>query len=315
MRIKARQTIGEAWEFTQNNKRLILSYALLPALLTTLVGIVYLGYQYVFLVNSPAFGGEEGFLLEFITTVLDFVRQNFQNTVPFIVAAGAIVVLFLLVPSLFEGAIIQLIARKRNGQETRIRDGLRYGIMSFLPIFEYSWLTRTFSIFSLFTWATLIIRGLGWDAFQALSPILIILGIAGVVMTLLFTYTEFFIVIDDRRVIESIAKSSVLVMTHLEETILLSILMLIISIRILIQILFVLLIPAVMMSIMYFLATSTIPGLAIGLAILVGLILLYIAAYLSATIHVFAASVWTFTFLDLTSLKDESARKRVKPKE
>lgn len=315
MRIKARKTIGEAWEFTQNNKRLILGYAFLPALLTTLVGIVYLGYQYIFLINSPAFGGKESFLLELITTVLDLVRQNFQNTFPLLIAAGVVVILFLLVPSLCEGAIIQLIARRRNGQDVRVRDGLRYGIMSFLPLFEYSWLTRTFSIFSLFTWSTMIIRGLGWEGFNALSPVLIIMAIAGVAMTLLFTYTEFFIVIDDRGVIESIAKSSVLVMTHLEETILLSILMLIISIRILIQIVFVLLIPAAMIGIAYFLASSTIPGFAIGLAALVGLILLYIAAYLSATIHVFAASVWTFTFLDLSSRKDDSARRRVKTPE
>lgn len=315
MRLKAREIIGEAWEFTQHNKRLIIWYAFFPALLTTLVGIVYLGYQYLFLLNSPAFGADEGFLLKFISSVLDLIRANISSTVPLFIATGIIVILYILIPSLCEGAIIQLIARKRNDQEVRTRDGFRYGIMSFLPIFEYSWLVRTFSIFSVLTLSTMIIRGLGWEGFQTLSPILIVFALAGIILTLLFTYTEFFIVIDDRRVIESVAKSSVLVMTHLEETILLSILMLIISIRILIQIVFVLLIPAAMITIAYFLTSSTIPGLALGLAAVVGLILLYIAAYLSATIHVFAASVWTFTFLDLTAQKDESARKRVKTTE
>lgn len=315
MRLKAREIIGEAWEFTQSNKKLILWYAFLPSLLTTLVGIVYVAYQYVFLINSPAFGVEEGFLLRFVSSVVALIQSNFSSTLPFLIAAAVIVVLYILIPSLCEGAIIQLIARKRNRQKIRTRDGLRYGIMSFLPLFEYSWLTRTFSIFSIVTWSTFLIRGLGWEGFQTFSPLLILLALVGIVMTLFFTYTEFFIVIDDRRVIESITKSSVLVITHLEETILLSILMLIISLRIVIQILFVLLIPAVMITIAYVLASSTLPTFALGLAAIVGLVLLYIAAYLSATIHVFAASVWTFTFLDLTAQKSDSARKRTKSTE
>lgn len=311
MPLKARRIIGEAWEFTQNNRKLIIWYAFIPSVLTTLAGILYLVYQYYAFASSPLFGNlDQGFLQTLILQVLQIVRENFAGTMPILVTAGIIAVLYILIPPFCEGAIIQLVARKRNGQEVRTRDGLRHGFMSFLPLFEYSWLIRTFSLVSLTAWAALIMRSLGWEAFQTFLPVFIIFAIVGVILTVLFTYSEFFIVIDDRRVIESVAKSSVLVMTHLEETILLSILMLIISIRIIIQILFVFLIPAVMLVIAYFIASATLPAIALTIALVVGTILLYFASYLSGTIHVFAASVWTFTFLELTAEEITSAREK-----
>ena len=310
MSLKARSTIGEAWEFTQNNRRLIKWYAFLPAVLSTVVGILYVAYQYLSFVNSPLFGQEQTFLAQVALRARDFFSANGEFIVPMIIVVAVVGILYILVPSFCEGSIIQIIARKKNGQEVKMREGIRYGLLSFLPIFEYSWLVRTFSVVSAFTWAGFLARNLGWDALNTFTPILIIYFIIGLIVAVLFTYTEFFIVIDDRKVIESIAKSSTLVVPHLEETLLLSILMLIISVRILLQIVFVLLIPGAMLLIIYLFASASIPFVAYVVAGGVGLVLLYIASYLSATIHVFAASVWTFTFLELTSTELTSAREK-----
>jgi len=196
-----------------------------------------------------------------------------------------------------------------------MRDGIRYGFLSFLPLFEYSWLTRTFSLVSMISWTSFVGRNLGWDALNAFLPIMIFLAIVGIVLTIIFTYTEFFIVIDDRRVIESIAKSSVLVVTHLEQTLLLLILMLIISVRIIVQIVFVLLIPAIIALIIYFVTSAAVPIVALTAGGVIGLLLLFLAAYLNSIIHVFAASVWTFTFLELTHDEYVSARDKIEEEE
>lgn len=312
MNISSRQIIAEAWDFTQSNKKLIIWYAFVPAVLTTLVGIVYVGYQYFAFVSSPLFQDWDQSFLELIFENLVLILgQNFEASLPFIVTIAVIGLMYLIVPSICEGSIIQLVARKRNGQDVRTRDGIRYGLMSFLPIFEYSWLVRTFNWITLLTWVAFVMRNLGPEAAGGLMPIIIVFFIAGIVLTLLFTYTEFYIVIDGRRMIESVAKSSGLVIMHLEKTLLLAILMLIIGIRVIIQVLFVLLIPAIMIAIVYFIAAGTIPIFAMVIAGIVGLVLLYIASYLSATIHVFAATVWTFTFLELTHEEEVSAREQV----
>ena len=310
-----RHIIAQAWEFTQNNKKMIYWYAFFPSLLTTMAGVIYLMYQYFAFRSSPLFENwNQSFTMVALKTVVDIVRQNISSTLPLIVVAVIIIILYLLVPSACDGAIIQLIARKKNGQDVRTRDGFRYGMMSFLPLFEYSWLIRTFSLVSLFGNASFVMRNLGMTAFWMASPVFVVIAIAGIAMAVLFTYAEYYIVIDDSKVLESVAKSAKLVFEHLEETILLSILMLIISVRILIQLLFVLLIPLAIIGSIYLFA-SWIPWIGFAVGGVLGLGLLYLASYLSATIHVFAATVWTFSFLYLTNEPVVSAREKVEGKD
>lgn len=304
-----REVVNEAWGFTQENKKMIIWYAFFPSLLTTLAGILLLIYQYFALRSSPLFENwDRSFTSIAVTTVLDVIRSNFSSSVPFIIIAVIIVLLYIFVPAFCEGAIIQLIARKKNGHAIRTRDGIRFGFLSFLPIFEYTWLIRTFSLVSMLTQMSFIGRNLGLETLKSLLPIFVLFAIAGIIMTVLFTYSEFFIIIDDNKVMESIAKSSTLVITHLEETLLLLFLMLIISVRIILQILIVLLIPGIIFGFIYLFASSAFPAVGITIGTIIGLIFLYAASYLSGTIHVFAATVWTFTFLKLTDEGIVSAR-------
>lgn len=301
MRISTRKIIQEAWEFTQKNRKTLIWYAFVPSLLGTVVGILYLIYQYFAFRSSRLFENwEYSFTSLLIQEVLKIIRDNFSSTIPFLIVAIIIGILYLLLPSFCEGALIQLIARKRNQQDTRPQDGIGYGFLSFLPLFEYSWLVRTFSIVSMITWSGFIARNLGLEVLQTLLPVLIIFTIVGIILSLFFTYTEFFIVIDNAKVMESITKSCTLVVTHLEKTLLLSILMLIISVRIILQILVVLLIPLIIIGVVYLVASATLSGFALIIGAILGLILLYLAAYLNGVIHIFAATVWTFTFLELT---------------
>lgn len=294
---------------TQSNKKLIMLYALIPAFLSTFVGMFYLVYQYYAFLSSPLFENwDRSFFYYIIVNVLTVLKDHFSSLWPLLIVAIILTIFYFLVPSFCEGAIIQMVARRRNKQEVRTGDGFRYGILSFLPIFEYSLIAKSFSIVSIITWSAFVLRNLGWGWFNGLLPFFVIFAVVCVILTLLFTYSEFFIVIDDRPVMEAISKSTVLVITHLEETILLSILMLIIGIRIIIQLLFVLLIPLVMLFLVYIFASTAFPAIGIVSAGVIGLVLLYLASYLSGIIHVFAASVWTFTFLDLTNLEDVSAR-------
>lgn len=307
-----RQIIAEAWEFTQNNKKMTIWYAFFPALLTTVAGIIYLTYQYFAFLSSPLFENwDHGFLSVLIGTILQWVRENFSSAVPLIVIAAILGLFYLFFPPVCEGGLIQLIARKKNGQEIKTRNGIKYGMLYFLPLFEYSTLLGTFSLVSIFGEGAFVARNLGWEAFKTLSPIFIVFLLVGIVLTVLFSYTQFFIVIDDRKVFESIVKSCGLVIRHLEETLLLSILMIIISIRILVQIGVVILIPAVILTPIYFFASSALPEIGIVLGGVLGLIALYLASYLNGIIHVFAATVWTFTFLELTRQQEVSARDKV----
>ncbi len=306
-----KRVIAEAWEFTQNNKKVILVYAFLPAIIETLAGIIYLGYQFYAFKSSPLYENwQHSFGYVLFVTVLDVLKHNISSIVPIIIVAVIIAILYLLLPAVCEGAIVQLVARKKNGQDVKTRHGIKYGMWSFLPLFEYSMLTRTISLAALLSLMSSVARNLGMNIFNVFIIVFILYAIMSVALTLLFTYTEFFIIIDDRKVFDSISRSCQLVITHLEETIMLTIMMLIISVRILVQIIFVLLIPAIIVASIYLFAATSVPFVGIIVGGVLGLILLYIAAYLSGTIHVFAATVWTFTFLEFTAEQAISAREK-----
>lgn len=304
-----REIVAEAWQFTQENKRLAIWYGAIPAFFTTLVGIGYIVYQYYAFLSSRLFQNwNRSFLTVVFSTVMDFLQSHRGVILPLIIALIVMVLAYFFIPVICQGALIQLIARRKNGQLVSGKKGVRYGMMAFLPLFEYRLFVQTFSIFSIFSILATSLRNLGWGILGTIVPILIFVLIAALAIAIFLTYTEFYIVIDGDGVFTSIAKSFNLVVKHLEETILLTILMLIIGLRIIIQVLFVMVIPAVVIGVIYLLAAANLPNLGLVIGSILGVIGLLVAAYLNGIIHTFAVAVWTFTFLKLTSEVEAHAR-------
>ncbi len=301
--------IYEAWQFTQNNKKMIRWYAFVPALLSTVVGIGIVIYQILAFKASPLFDdAPQSFAYVVVTTILDFIRNNIELTVPLIITSIILVILYFLLPVLLDAAMIQVMARKRNGQQVTLPEGINYGMLRFLPFFEYSLLMGTFSVISIFTEGAFILRNLGPEIFKTLLPIIGIIMIVAFIMHMLFTFAEYYIIIDETGVMEGIVKSCTLVILNLQQTFTLFILMLIIAIRILIQIILIIIIPAIIVIGLAYYTSISLPEY--GLFILMGLsgIFLLFASYLAAVVHVFSVAVWTYTFLDLTSKEVISAR-------
>jgi len=132
--------------------------------------------------------------------------------------------------------------------------------------------------------------------------------VVGLVLYVLFTFSEYYIVIDNEKVMSSIVKSCTLVILNLQQTFMLVLLMLIIGIRIIIQLVLVIIIPAIVIVGLGYFASTSLSGYS--LLILVGFsgLLLILASYLAAVVYVFSVAVWTFTFLDFTSKDEYNAR-------
>lgn len=310
--MKYKETIYEAWQFTQKNKKMILWYGFLPALLTTIVGIFYVTYQILAFKASPLFDdAPRSFAYVVVTTIFDFIRDNISFTVPLIITAIILVIVYFLLPVILDASMIQVIARRKNGQETGLVDGIKYGILRFLPFFEFSLIMRTFSLISISAEAAFVLRNLGPDVFQSFIPVFIIVVTVALVIHILFTFAEYYIIIDDESVMSSIVKSCTLVILNLQKTFILVILMLIIAIRIIIQVVLVIIIPAIVVSALAFYTTVSLPSYGIIVLGIVSVIFLLFAAYLAAVVHVFSVTVWTFTFIDFTSEEHLSAREKI----
>jgi len=304
-----RKVIAESWRTTQKSKNLILWFGFIPSLLTTTVGVGYIGYQFFSFKKSYLFDeANESFFNDVFTFIWEFISTHVSWTAPLIVAVIIFFILYIIFPTLAKASAIQAIARKKNNQKSGVGVGMRYGIMSFLPLFEYHLLIKTFALFSILIEMSFVIRNLGLEIFQFLLPIFILLMIISFLLTLLFTYTDFFIVIDDQGVFKSIKKSARLVIMHWKHTFLITILMILIGIRIIIQAVMVFLIPAIVVLITGYIATIAVPVTGVIIGGIAGFIALILAAYLNGIVDVFSYTVWTHTFLEISSEKEVSAR-------
>lgn len=302
--MNSRHIIAQAWQFTGQHKKLMWWYAFIPALLTTLIGILYMAYQFFAFKTSPLFdNAPRSFLTQVITTTVEFFQKHDNFLFPALLTALIILLLYALLPTITQGGLIQLIAKYKKGESPRPVQGISLGLLVFLPLIEYHLLIKTFSIFSLLTEAAFIVRNLGTGALKTLLPIFILAALIGFVLTLLFTYSEFFIVLDKKPVLRSMGRSAKLVILSWQHTFLIGILMIIIGIRIIINILAVLLVPTLLFFSAGFLISISLGTAGLIVGVIVSLIGLFVASYFTGIINVFANAVWTFTFLELMEEK------------
>ncbi|KKP36660.1 hypothetical protein A2483_03215 [Candidatus Peregrinibacteria bacterium RIFOXYC2_FULL_33_13] len=305
-----KKLIAESWKLTLENKKLILWYAFFPAILTTLIGIIYLTYQIIATWKSQLFSEQhnESILYKIFKTIFDLFQDNPGTGFVLIIISIVIILLYLFVPTLTQGALISLTARISNNQKVRLIDGVSYGFLSFLRLFEYHLLIKSFGILTVFTELAFIGRNFGWLWVKLLSIPMILFGIFSFVILLMFTYAEYFIVIDEEGVFPAIGKSTKLVIKHWPETFLIGILMIIITIRVLVNALLVLLIPTLIILPTGYFASIALGKLGLIIGITLGVIGLLLASYFAAIVEVFSKFVWVKTFLHLTTKPELTAR-------
>lgn len=303
-----KKIIAEAWHLTQERKDLFWWFAFIPALLSSVVSIVYLAYQFVAFSSSDLFKDREGSgdIMDTIMTVGKNLLSEQTGLAVFLVVIAAIVGLaYLMLPVFTQGALIQLIAKMRAGQKVNMLEGVSFGFTRFLQLFEYHLAVKTFSFVSILTYAALVLRMLGVDAFMFFIWILLMFAFIGLMLGVLFTYSEYFIVIDRKGVFKSMLASSGLVIRHWHHTLFMFILMVIISIRIIVNLLIAMIIPILVIAPVFLFASLALAKIGVFIGGLIGLIALYFGAYFLGIFEVFATAVWTFTFLELTSQDDD----------
>ena len=302
--MNSRHIIADAWHFTRENPKLMWWFAFFPCLLTTLIEIFYLLYQFFAFKHSELFHYDgKSFLAEVIGTSFDFLNVHGDLWVPAIITVSIVLTLYALLPTLCQGALIQTIAKKKQGEELGIPQGISLGMLAFLPLLEYHLLIKTFSIISLITEAAFVLRNLGPGALTTLLPVFIAVMMIGFVLMLLFTYSEFFIILGKKSPLSAMGQSAKLVVISWQHTFLIAILMLIIGLRVIINIVAVMLVPALLFFSAGFLATISFQSLGLIIGAMVSVIGLFVASYFTGVLNVFSNTVWTLTYLELMNEK------------
>ena len=304
-----RKIISDSWRYTQENKGLIYWFGFFPSLLTTTVGIGYLTYQFFAFKKSFLFdNAETSFMHDVVNFGWSFLSGHATLTVPLVIVGIIVAILWILIPTLAKASAIQAIARSKNGQKSGVGVGLKYGLMAFLPLFEFHLLVKTFSPMSMVTEMGFVARNLGMGIFNALLPVFLIIMVISFVLVLFFTFVDLYIVIDNEKILTSMKKSAKLVVLNWQQTVLITILMIIIGVRIIIQAVLIFVVPLAVIFTAGYLATIALETTIIIVAGIVGVLGLLLSAYLGGIVDIFSYTVWTYAFLELTSEGEISAR-------
>lgn len=294
--MNSRDIVRKAWQITQVHLKKLIWYGAVPSFFSVIVSSGYLAYQYNAFRHSELFGESQttSEVLPFLYWLWDIVSAHPWMTVSFVIFAILFFIAYVVIPPIFHGTLIAAIMRIRDYKP--IEGALEVGLRRFFPMFEFGLLTGTFSVVTLFTESSFIVRWWGLNVFFVALPILLFVATIGLIASFLFTYSEYYIVLDNRGLIESIKESVILVIANLRQTILVLVLMLLISARIILNVLLVLLIPMVIVLLSsYFAAVlSSVFGLIVIGIFSLGVLL--VASYLLGLFHVFAAAVWVLTF-------------------
>ncbi|MBI5421684.1 hypothetical protein HZA44_00940 [Candidatus Peregrinibacteria bacterium] len=290
-----RDIVRKAWQVTQVHLKKLIWYGAVPAFFSTVVSSVYLGYQYHAFTTSTLFTHKDPSLGDTATVVWGLISTYPKLTVALVIVAAVIMAGYTVLPPIFHAALIHAIMRIKNYEP--ISGSFEVGLRRFFPMFEYSVISGSFSVITVFTESSFVLRWWGEKVFFFILPIFLLIAMVGLIASFLFTYAEFFIVVDDKRVIKSIGESVILVLANLRKTILVFILMLLISARVILNVILVLLIPMGIVALAGYLASVFVSTVGIVLIAIFGVAALMVTSYLMGLFNVFSTAVWVFTYV------------------
>jgi len=289
-----RDIVQKSWQVTQVHLKKLIWYGAVPAFFTTLVSSVFLAYQYHAFATSTLFTHKDPELADSVRMVWGIVSAYPKASIFLAIVAIIVFGGYTLLPPIFNGALIHALMKIKNYEP--ISGSLEIGLRRFFPMFEFALISGSFSIITVFTESSFVLRWWGENVFFFALPIFLFIAMVGLIASFLFTYTEFFIVIDNKRVIKSIGESVILVLSNLRKTILIFILMLFISLRVILNVILVLLIPMGVVALAGFLASVFYSIVGHVIIALFGLAALVASSYLMGLFHVFSTAVWVLTY-------------------
>ncbi len=267
--------------------------AFLETLLNTKLFIYQIWFFYSFFVLANPIGF---FTIEAI--LLEHIALGVFVTIATIFIIMLVVEVFF--PHMAVGAIIGLAAKSYKKEE--LRGGMVLALYNFLPIF----VARELFFFAKGTTViTIISLVLRYGELKGFSiTILVCLFVFSNILKFLASFTEEAIVIRKLNVFNAMGKSFKLVISYLGHVVFLLILVFVISLRIFINAAMFLLVPGIVLGVGLLLASFLPPILSWSLAIVAGFLLILLASYFFAYLEVFRQTVWTITYLELSSRKE-----------
>lgn len=230
-----------------------------------------------------------------LKTILSFLETKFWIEV-LITLIVFLVLYFALVP-IFDAWLVKYIDRLNKNEPISKLDAFWQWIYKFLQIFEYNNIISPFKILSILNSYLFMIRLMWVQYLQIITYIFLIILFFWIIMNILFSYTKFFIILENKWVFESIWESTKLTILNPKITINLFFLIFILNLRVVLNFIIFLIFPILIVSALTYISIKFIMIITISILVIIFIFLIFFMWYLTAVLEIFNTSLWHKAYL------------------
>lgn len=293
--------IKKALELIINDEK-IKRYYFIPWLFSIIFLTILLVYQSIYTYVELFWNKDEA-----LQIILKFFHSEYALEI--IISAIIFIILYIVIIPLFEWWLIKYIDKKECLVNCDCSENLSHWLMRFLPLFQYNNMFSEFKFMAVVNWYLFMLRFLWLDYITALNYTFFFLLIFSSIINILFSYSKYFIVLEDKHMFEAISASSKLAIYNLWTTIKLYLFMFVLNIRIIVNFLVFLLFPIGIISLISIITWKIFLLITIWILSIIFLWFILFLWYLNSVLEVFKISIWYYWYKSakekINSLKGE----------
>lgn len=287
-----------AWN-TINKDSKIKKFYTIPWLLSIIFITWLLVYQTIYTYVVLISNNEE----KLLKTILHFLEWTYGLEVLIVWIIFIIIYLFLI--PIFEWWLIKYIYYKDIWKDISSSQALWQWLYKFLPIFEYNNLFSEFKLLSILNFYLFILRFVWLEFIKYINILFIVIFIFSVIINIMFVYSKYFIILENKNVFQSIWESSKLVILNFKNTFKLFFLILFLNLRVIINFIIFLAFPIIIAVSVWLITSKFILILAISILGLIFISIILFLWYLTAVLEVFKTSIWYYAYKEWKKISED----------
>jgi len=292
-----------AWDIIKDDSK-IKKFYIIPGLLSILFLTILLVYQSIYTYVELFWNKEAALeiILKFFHS--EYIVETIVSIVVFLI------IYFVLIP-IFEWWLIKYIDLKDKKTDISKSEAFWHWLYNFFPLFEYNNMFSEFKIISIINWFLFMLRFFWIEYLSVLIYVFLVLLLLSLILNILFSYSKYIIILENKWVFESIWISSKITIFNLVRTVKLYFLMLFLNMRVIFNFIVFLSFPLIMIIAIWLITTKIFLIMAIIILSVLFLFFIIVLGYLTAVLEVFTTSIWYYAYKEWKkALDDELLNKK-----
>jgi len=279
-----------AWNIIKDDSRIKIFY-IIPWLFSIIFLTVLLVYQTIYTYVVLFWNKEKALVI---------ILELFQNhyIIEIIITAVIFLIIYIIITPIFEWWLIKYIHLKNINEELTTIDAFWQWLYKFLPLFEYNNIFSEFKTMSILNAYLFTIRYLWIEYIKVISYLFLIILMFWIIVNILFSYSKYIIVLENKSVFKSTWISSKIAILNLSRTVRLYFFIFILNLRVIFNFIIFLSFPIIMVIAIWLITTKLFLFVAISILSIIFIILILALWYLSAVLDVFKTSIWYYWYIE-----------------